>query len=289
MTNTAPRRDPSAPVYIGVAPVFKGPGGSLRFNRSDVRIAPEFGAQEIDMSWRTPYQHMPGALPLQDPTGMTPYPGDETYAERWAFASDELTVDNGMALDGDVDIYDSPNVPDDYQMMIAGSEFGRRGLSGGPQRSLGSRYAQQGFMRVPQQSQRQQRSPQQYQQAAPSSDEDKWQKTAIVGANAVLLTVAGPYAFQLRPQHDFVAMDMTMDGSPANSTLETVVFGDYTVLNNQPGIPIAVLGVAGFIRGIVKGARIRAGLDITVTGQAGGGGTPVATFFGLKPQTNCNV
>jgi hypothetical protein len=125
-------------------------------------------------------------------------------------------------------------------------------------------------------------------QAAAASSSKKWQKTVLTGS--VNATAAAAYTITIRPQFDFVAQDFTMDGSVAATTVTAISFGDHIVFQNAVGVPITTFAVAGFLRGIVKGAKIRGGLDITVQGVTGGAGTPAAqaTFVGLKPQTTCD-
>lgn len=113
----------------------------------------------------------------------------------------------------------------------------------------------------------------------------KWMKTVLTGT--AVLTAAGAYTVAMRPQFDFVAQDFTLDGSVATATITRVSFGDHTVFDNAVGVPMAVVASTGFLRGLVKGARIRGGLDITVNGTVGGAGTVITTMVGLKPQTTC--
>lgn len=72
------------------------------------------------------------------------------------------------------------------------------------------------------------------------------------------------------------------EGEP-HASIKAISFGDYPVWEDAVGIPSNVASATGFLRGIVKGVKVRGGMDITV--EANGGGTLTAVFIGLKPQT----
>ena len=120
-------------------------------------------------------------------------------------------------------------------------------------------------------------------QAAPA--EQAWQKTARVAF--VAPTGAGAFTATVRPQYDFVAQDMVADGSTAAGIIvQSVVFGDYIAWNEPgAGVPAATINGTSFLRGLVKGAKVKGGLDITISGTVTGAGNVYLTIVGLKPAT----
>ena len=221
----------------------------------------------------------------QDGQGLSYYPADEGWLDRWMWETEELTADVAELTNTDGDFYDDVTEPDNAFTLIAGgpadggemnypiapnqAEFGRRRLPAGMQRgAMRQQMAQRGMHQQP--------------QAQTSSQ--KWQKTAIVAAAAP--AAAGAYAAIVRVQFDFVAQDAVTDATTApGATITSIIFGDYTVFNVQVGIPVAVMVGASFLRGIVKGAKLKGGLDIQVNGAVTGAGNVRVTFVGLKPQT----
>ena len=151
----------------------------------------------------------------------------------------------------------------------------------------------------------------------------KWQKTLLTAITTNTATVGAGTAIvdlnqtiTIRPQFDFVAQDLTfapnrvLGAAPPAAgvginfaNITAVLFGDQVVWNNAVGVPIQLMGSGGpvpnsFIRGLIKGAKLRGGLDISFTlnwqvesvAPWGGGPNPVqitATVVGLKPQTTC--
>jgi len=115
------------------------------------------------------------------------------------------------------------------------------------------------------------------------------QKTILLGQTAVLNNAgAGANTVTIRPQFDFVAEDMTFAGSVGAWTITSVQFGDRIVFSNTNGVPIAVFAANNFVRGLVKGAAIAAGLDIQVNGNLAASTTTsqlIATLTGLKRGT----
>jgi hypothetical protein len=295
MSKDSPIRDDLT--YLGIAPVRVSPSGDLAFRRADLRFAPEFGAanapasndsnhapfgdkKEITMS-RNPFGA--GYAPGTDPDrGLSYSPAQEPIGDTWTWETEALSADVAALTNTDGDFYDDDidNVwsPEGYMTMLAGSPNSRMDAAD--------------FGRGPKRDMRRQMRPQQMQQRqAPqqaASSDKKWQKTVLTGS--VNATAAAAYTITIRPQFDFVAQDFTMDGSVAATTVTAISFGDHIVFQNAVGVPITTFAVAGFLRGIVKGAKIRGGLDITVQGVTGGAGTPAAqaTFVGLKPQTTCD-
>lgn len=108
-----------------------------------------------------------------------------------------------------------------------------------------------------------------------------WCNTVV--NNQVTSTGAGSVQVQIRLQHDFLAQDVTFDGSTAGSTVSSIFFGDRLVWGAQAPVPVTIFAVNGFIRNFVNGQRLTAGLDIVVNGVLPGAGTLIATFTGAKP------
>ena len=118
------------------------------------------------------------------------------------------------------------------------------------------------------------------------------QKTLLVAASASG-THGANFTLTIRPQFDFVAEDLTLtaqDGA-ANAVgfgIQAIEFGDRIIFNNAQSVPLAVFGTGSFVRGLVKGAAIAAGLDISLSGTATGATTTsqlTAVFTGLKRGT----
>ena len=117
------------------------------------------------------------------------------------------------------------------------------------------------------------------------------QKTLLVASSA--LNPGANFTLTIRPQFDFVAEDLTLtaaDGAAnaAGFGIQAIEFGDRIIFNNAQSVPLAVFGTGSFVRGLVKGAAIAAGLDISLSGTATGGTTTsqlTAVFTGLKRGT----
>jgi len=100
------------------------------------------------------------------------------------------------------------------------------------------------------------------------------------------------FTLTIRPQFDFVAEDLTLAsrqaGNPSGFGIQAIEFGDRIIFSNAQSVPLAVFAVGSFVRGLVKGAAIAAGLDITVTATAANSTTSsnlTAVFTGLKRGT----
>jgi len=120
------------------------------------------------------------------------------------------------------------------------------------------------------------------------------QKTILVGAAKSPGASGGSATATIRPQFDFVAEDLTFAGSTGATdgvwTVSSINFGDRIIFSNSTGVPLAVFAAGNFLRGLVKGAAIKAGLDISVNADISGstcaGGELTATFTGLKRGTS---
>ena len=113
----------------------------------------------------------------------------------------------------------------------------------------------------------------------------KWGKTVVSGSDT--LAGAGQASIQIRLQHKFKAEDVTFEGSAAGSLVNTIFFGDKLVFQSAAGVPVTVFASTGFLRKLVAGHELLAGLDINVTGTLAGAGTLQATVVGLKPVMAC--
>lgn len=115
----------------------------------------------------------------------------------------------------------------------------------------------------------------------------QWAKTILAKKQAPGSTSA---SVEFRLQHDFIAQDLTLSGSTSGAVVTTVMFGDKVVFSNPDGVPAEVLGTSSFIRDLVKGQKLRAGLDIIVSGSvASPNDTFRVTITGFKPdgRRNC--
>ena len=110
-----------------------------------------------------------------------------------------------------------------------------------------------------------------------------WGMTAVSGTDT--LTAAGAAAVKIRLQHDFRAQDVTFTGSAAGAKVTSIFFGDRVVWSSSDGIDVSVFGSTSFLRGLLKGQSLRAGLDITVNGSLTGAGDFAVTIVGEKPVT----
>jgi len=112
-----------------------------------------------------------------------------------------------------------------------------------------------------------------------------WSETAVAGS--ATLTGAGVATATIRLQHDFISRDILFDGTLAGTMINQVRFGDRLVFDSSTGIPFSVFSSTGFVRGFLKGSKLRGGLDIQITGTLTGAGTLSATVVGKKPSTRC--
>jgi len=108
-----------------------------------------------------------------------------------------------------------------------------------------------------------------------------WGMTAVGGTDT--LAAAGAASIKVRLQHHFKATDITFTGSAAGAKVTSIFFGDRVVWSNSDGIDVSVFASTGFLRGLLKGQSLRAGLDITVNGSLTGAGDFAVTLIGQKP------
>ena len=111
--------------------------------------------------------------------------------------------------------------------------------------------------------------------------DQQWGMTAVGGRDTV--AEAGAASVKIRLQHDFKAQDITFTGSADGSKVTSIFFGDRVVWSNSDGIDVGVFASNSFMRGLLKGQSLRAGLDITVNGSTAGAGDFSATLIGEKP------
>jgi hypothetical protein len=111
----------------------------------------------------------------------------------------------------------------------------------------------------------------------------KWGMTAVSATDT--LEAAGAASVKIRLQHDFRAQDLTFTGSTAGAKVTSIFFGDRSVWSSSDGIDVTVFGSTSFLRGMLKGQSLKAGLDITVNGSMPAAGDFTATIVGTKPVT----
>jgi hypothetical protein len=109
----------------------------------------------------------------------------------------------------------------------------------------------------------------------------QWGMTAVSGTDT--LTAAGSASVKIRLQHHFQAEDITFTGSLAASKVTSIFFGDRVVWSSSDGIDVSVFSSTSFLRGLLKGQALRAGLDITIGGSLPGAGDFAVTLIGRKP------
>ena len=108
-----------------------------------------------------------------------------------------------------------------------------------------------------------------------------WGMTAVSGTQTTDLP--GGTSVKIRLQHDFRAQDITFTGSAAGAKVTSIFFGDRSVWSSSEGIDVTVFGSTSFLRGLLKGQSLKAGLDITVNGTMTTGGAFAVTLVGSKP------
>lgn len=93
-------------------------------------------------------------------------------------------------------------------------------------------------------------------------------------------TSGGTFTLTLRPQGEFVIDDVTFGGSAATAVIHSIYCGRKQICESSGGIPISLFGVGSIISGVVKGHRVRAGLDLKVNYSLQEAGTIVTEFGG---------
>ncbi len=116
-----------------------------------------------------------------------------------------------------------------------------------------------------------------------------WAQTVISGGEKSA-TAGGAVSIKIRVQHDFKADDITFTETTDKSgaMVTSVFFGDRLVWSNPGGVNVTVFGTTGFMRGLLQGQQLKAGLDITINGNVGAkDDTLTAIIKGRKPVTSC--
>jgi hypothetical protein len=108
-----------------------------------------------------------------------------------------------------------------------------------------------------------------------------WGMTAVGGVDTV--SEEGAATVKIRLQHHFKAEDVTFTGSASGATVTSIFFGDRVVWSNSDGIDVSVFASNSFMRGLLRGQSLRAGLDITVNGAMPSAGNFSVTIIGKKP------
>jgi hypothetical protein len=114
-----------------------------------------------------------------------------------------------------------------------------------------------------------------------------WGMTAVGGTDHVDDSAGGAATVKVRLQHHFRALDVTFTGSVAGAKVTSIFFGDRVVWSNSDGIDTGVFASTGFLRGLLKGQSIRAGLDVIINGTVPTPGDFSVTLIGQKPIDRC--
>ncbi len=123
-------------------------------------------------------------------------------------------------------------------------------------------------------------------QSRRSGSKPPMQKTVVSGS--ATSAAAGTVSMTITPSHNFKAEDIAFNGSSANAAVTSITFGDNLVWNNPNGVDVTVFQATGFIRGMLKGAKVRAGVPIVITGTiAANDDTLKAALVGYKPGRVC--
>ena len=107
-----------------------------------------------------------------------------------------------------------------------------------------------------------------------------WGMTAVSGAEDY--EGPGTATARIRLQHDFKAEDITFAGTLEGSTVTSIFFGDQPVWSTPDGVDVSIFDSNSQLRGLLKGQKIKAGLDITVNGTVPGEGRYAVTITGAK-------
>ncbi len=109
-----------------------------------------------------------------------------------------------------------------------------------------------------------------------------WARTIVSGSDE--LAAAGTAKVAIRLQHHFKAKDITFAGSPVGTSITSIHFGDRLIFSDANGVDASVFGTQSFLRSLLEGQNLRAGLDITVAGDLNAAGTLKVAVTGFKPK-----
>jgi hypothetical protein len=109
-----------------------------------------------------------------------------------------------------------------------------------------------------------------------------WARTIVSGSDE--LAAAGTAKVAIRLQHHFKAKDITFAGSPVGTSITSIHFGDRLIFSDANGVDASVFGTQSFLRSLLEGQNLRAGLDITVAGELNAAGTLKVAVTGFKPK-----
>ncbi len=114
-------------------------------------------------------------------------------------------------------------------------------------------------------------------------------QTTVISGSDTHKVDGGPFSIKMRLQHYFEAEDITFTQSPGTGAKVTsIYFGAHPAWNDQDGVDVSVFSKDSFMRGLLKGQKIRAGLDITVNGTVGKAEDLVTAIIkGEKPAAPC--
>ena len=198
------------------------------------------------------------------------------------FGYDDFGDDDDFEGDYDDDFGDDDDFEGDYDDDFGDDDddfgdddFGARGRGRRRRRARRSRRRQRRTARRSGGSGRRRPAPK------PKTDNSTWGMTAVGGTDT--LSEAGAASVKVRLQHDFRAQDITFTGSASGAKVTSIFFGDRVVWSNSDGIDVSVFASNSFLRGLLKGQSLKAGLDVTVNGSLAGAGDFAATLIGQKP------
>ncbi len=108
----------------------------------------------------------------------------------------------------------------------------------------------------------------------------KWGKTIVSGTKTLAAGETGVIPIVL--QHHFKATDVTFT-APTDALVQSISMGDRIIWNSP--VPASVFATTSFLRNILDGQKLRAGLSIQATVSSVTGGVVTAMIFGVKPVT----
>ncbi len=106
----------------------------------------------------------------------------------------------------------------------------------------------------------------------------KWGKTIVSGTKTLAAGETGVVPMVL--QHHFKATDVTFT-APTDALVQSISMGDRIIWNSP--VPASVFATTSFLRNILDGQKLRAGLSIQATVSSVTGGVVTAMVFGVKP------